>query len=544
MMRGAADTPLRANTAPAIAALIGEAEQLERQLRRDEARRRYEAALHLGPHPDPRSAALLLRRVARTYVDEAQFEVALDCLEAALACAEASGDAAGAAQAVNLMAIVRQGMGRLDEAVALYERARDAALHCGEESLVAMVDQNLGTIAAIRGDVGRAIAHYRSSLSAHRRRGLDANSARLLNNLGLLYATLRRWEAAVSAYDQALAIFASAADVSGQLGITVNKAALCIARQQWEQARELCETVLALASDHPSAEWIGEAHKHLGVVHRELGRAKTAEEHFELAQRLAQARHDLLLSAETAREHAELCWREGRHRDTLWQLNAASRAFSHLRARSELADIERRNAELERRFLEIVRKWGESIESKDRYTQGHCERVADIACALARVAGVEEPAMFWLRVGALLHDVGKLVVPSEILNKVGGLSPQEWRLMRQHPIAGVELLHGIDFPWDVRPMIRSHHERWDGGGYPDALTGEAIPVSARILCLADVYDALTTARSYRGPLSHERAVEIMRSEGGRMFDPALLARFLAEVAPRLRSADPAAANAA
>jgi putative nucleotidyltransferase with HDIG domain len=534
---GAPGSRPRADTAAALASLIAEAEQLERQLRRDDARRRYEAALQLAAHADPRSPALLLRRVARTYVDEAQFEVAMDCLDAAIACAEAGDDVAGAAQAVNLMAIAQQGLGRLDEAVALYQRARDAAFQCGDDSLVAMVDQNLGTIAAIRGEVGRAIAYYRSSLGVYRRRGLDANSARLLNNLGMLYASLRRWEAAANAYDQALAIFASAGDVSGQLGITVNKAALCIARQQWEQARELCETVLALAADHPSAEWIGEAHKHVGVVHRELGRADIAEEHFQLAQRLAQARHDLLLSAETAREHAELCWREGRHRDTLWHLNAASRAFAQLRARRELADIERRNAELERRFLEIVRKWGESIESKDRYTQGHCERVADIACALARVAGVDERTMFWLRVGALLHDVGKLIVPSEILNKAGGLSHDEWQLMRRHPIAGVELLHGIDFPWDVRPMIRSHHERWDGGGYPDGLAAEAIPFSARILCLADVYDALTTARSYRGPLSPERALEIMRREAGRMFDPALLARFLADVAPGLTSVD-------
>ena len=530
----------RADAAPAIASLIAEAEQLERQLRRDEARRRYEAALHLPAHPDACRATLLLRRVARTYIDEAHFEEALDCLDAAVACAEAGGDGAGVTHAVNLMAVAHQGMGRLDEAVGLYQRARDAALRCGDDGLVAMVDQNLGTVAAIQGEVARAIAHYRASLSVHRRRGLDANSARLLNNLGLLYATLRRWEAAANAYDQALAIFAAAGDVSGQLGVAVNKAALSIARQQWEQARELCSTVLALSAAHPSAEWIGEAHKHMGVVHRELGRPNLAEEHFDIAQRLAAARHDLVLSAETAREQAELCWREGRHRDTLWHLNTASRAFAQLRARRELADIERRNAELERRFLEIVHKWGESIESKDRYTQGHCERVADIACALGRIAGIDERTMFWLRVGALLHDVGKLIIPSHILNKPGALSPEEWQLMRQHPIAGIELLHGIDFPWDVRPMIRSHHERWDGRGYPDGLAGEAIPLSARILCIADVYDALTTTRSYRAPLSSARAVEIMAREAGAIFDPALLARFVQSVAPRLASRSVAA----
>ena len=127
--------------------------------------------------------------------------------------------------------------------------------------------------------------------------------------------------------------------------------------------------------------------------------------------------------------------------------------------------------------------------------------------------------MFWFRVGALLHDVGKIDIPAEILNKPGRLSAEEWALMRSHPEAGVELLTGIDFPEDVVPVILSHHEKWDGTGYPHGLAGDAIPLVARILGFADAYDALTTARSYKAGLPHERAMEIIRTMPGRTSTP-------------------------
>jgi diguanylate cyclase (GGDEF)-like protein/putative nucleotidyltransferase with HDIG domain len=152
-------------------------------------------------------------------------------------------------------------------------------------------------------------------------------------------------------------------------------------------------------------------------------------------------------------------------------------------------------------------------------------RVADLACAIAARCGFEGQTLFWFRIGALLHDVGKLVVPSEILNKAGKLDPAEWELMRSHPSAGVDVLAGVDFPWDVRPIIESHHERWDGKGYPHGLAGEDIPLSARILAVADVYDALTSVRSYKRAFSHDEAVAIMRDDVGRMFDPDVFAQF-------------------
>jgi putative nucleotidyltransferase with HDIG domain len=145
---------------------------------------------------------------------------------------------------------------------------------------------------------------------------------------------------------------------------------------------------------------------------------------------------------------------------------------------------------------------------------------------------MEEHRLFWFRVGALLHDVGKIAVSPDILNKPGRLTSEEWALMRSHPEAGVELLRGIEFPEDVLPIVLHHHEKWDGTGYPHGLAGEAIPVSARILGIADVYDALTTDRSYKPGMPHHEAVATMREGSGTHFDPVLFAEFEAVLAER------------
>src|SRR5260221_52485 len=125
----------------------------------------------------------------------------------------------------------------------------------------------------------------------------------------------------------------------------------------------------------------------------------------------------------------------------------------------------------------------------------------------------------------MLHDVGKLVIATEVLNKPGPLTPIEWELVKQHPVHGAEMLADVDFPWDVRPIVESHHERWDGEGYPHGLVGEEIPLTARILCIADVYDALTSQRSYKRPLSHQEALDVMRHDVGHQFDPGLFPAF-------------------
>jgi HD-GYP domain-containing protein (c-di-GMP phosphodiesterase class II) len=151
--------------------------------------------------------------------------------------------------------------------------------------------------------------------------------------------------------------------------------------------------------------------KHLGVVARETGHLTVAERHFDRADALARERQNVLLQAEVARERSDLLTRQGRFRETVQNLNRAHRLFGALRATHDLRDINRRTLRVESTFLDVVRQWGESIESKDAYTQGHCVRVADLGCAIARRLGWDDHKLFWFRVGALLQTWARSTSP-------------------------------------------------------------------------------------------------------------------------------------
>jgi len=507
-------------------ALVEAARAAERHGAREEARALYERALYLLRGPDQaKLASALLRWVARSHQVDANFDAALDCLEAALAVAEASGCAAEVGHALNVQASVRVQQGRLDEAERLYQEARACALRAGDARLSAMTAQNLGVIANVHGDVRQAVGHYQASLAEYRALGLARDVSVALNNLGKAYTQLERWAEAEAAYGEAVEICTVLGDLSTLITLHINVAELWLARGDYERAQQSCDRAAALARETGDGHAEGEAEKVYGVVARETGDHEAAERFLAHAEQIAEERQHMLLLADVVRERAALHARQGRNRDTLQCLNRAHRLYSQLRARRALAAIDRETTRLEHDFLEVVQRWGASIESKDQYTQGHCERVADVACALAAKAGLDGPSLFWFRIGALLHDVGKLVIPTDVLNKTGRLTDEEWAIVKRHPIAGVEMLAEIDFPWDVRPIVESHHERWDGAGYPHGLRGEAIPLEARILCIADVYDALTSDRSYKAAFGHEDAMQVMRLDVGRVFDPALFPLF-------------------
>ncbi len=173
-------------------------------------------------------------------------------------------------------------------------------------------------------------------------------------------------------------------------------------------------------------------------------------------------------------------------------------------------------------YLSIIEALALAIDAKDRTTQRHIRRVQAYAVELGKILGITDAELEALKAGSLLHDVGKLAVPEHILCKPGPLTPEETEKMRIHPKIGVEILETINFPFPLTEVVRSHHEKWDGTGYPDRLKGEEIPITARILSVADCYDALTSDRPYRKPLGREEALRYVRGEAGTSFDPAVV----------------------
>jgi len=178
-----------------------------------------------------------------------------------------------------------------------------------------------------------------------------------------------------------------------------------------------------------------------------------------------------------------------------------------------------------RQFMETVIAWAEAIEKKDPYTGGHVRRVTSYSVLLGREMGLGRAELEDLWLAATLHDVGKIFVRDAVLGKPAALDPEETELMRRHPVDGAEILSGVSDLRRVLPGVRSHHERLDGQGYPDGLSGDEIPLVARIIAVADTYDAMTTSRPYRRGLAAERAAAEIVAGAGTQFCPRVVAAF-------------------
>jgi putative two-component system response regulator len=197
--------------------------------------------------------------------------------------------------------------------------------------------------------------------------------------------------------------------------------------------------------------------------------------------------------------------------------------------------VEERTAKLQHALLVIkkghldsVMALAGAIDAKDPYTRGHSDRVRKMSVRIGMKMGFSEEKLENLVFGALLHDIGKIGIRDEILQKKGQLSPEEYQYVQQHPLIGVKIVEGINFFKDKIPMIRNHHEHYDGNGYPDGLTGEVIPLEARIIAVPDAFDAMTSLRPHRRAMPIEDVLLEMEKGKGKQFDPRVLEIFLKE----------------
>ena len=192
------------------------------------------------------------------------------------------------------------------------------------------------------------------------------------------------------------------------------------------------------------------------------------------------------------------------------------------------ADLRRAYGMLKKAHLDSVKILVEAIDAKDPYTRGHSDRVRKWSVALAEKLGFSEKRLESLEFGALLHDVGMIGIKDEVLRKQGPLNPMEYEHIQEHPLIGVKIVEGGSFFKDEIPMIRHHHERFDGSGYPDGLVGKSIPLEARIISIADAFDAMSSLRPYRREMSQEDALVEMEKGKGKQFDPKILEIFIKE----------------
>ncbi len=202
-------------------------------------------------------------------------------------------------------------------------------------------------------------------------------------------------------------------------------------------------------------------------------------------------------------------------------INLALRSWT-----GRIEDAEQHVAALDKLYLSTIGALSTAIEAKDGVTSSHIHRVQHYAMGLAKAVGnLDEQTLKAIQAAALLHDTGKLAVPERILNKPGKLTPAEFETMKLHVDAGADILSSIDFPYPVVPIVRAHHENWDGTGYPNGLKGVDIPIGARVLSVVDCYDALTSDRPYRPAMNDDEALAIIRARRGTMYDPVVVDTF-------------------
>ncbi|HET60485.1 MAG TPA: GAF domain-containing protein, partial [Chloroflexi bacterium] len=195
----------------------------------------------------------------------------------------------------------------------------------------------------------------------------------------------------------------------------------------------------------------------------------------------------------------------------------------------ELFDgLQHSNEELRQAYDATIEGWSRAMDLRDRETEGHTQRVTVLTCRIAKEHfHFDDEALVWMRRGALLHDIGKLGVPDNILLKEGPLTLEEWVIMKTHPHMAYEMIKSIDYLQNAVDIPHFHHEKWDGSGYPHGLAGEAIPLAARIFAVVDVWDALTSDRPYRKAWREEDALQFIREQSGKHFDPTVVEAFFA-----------------
>ena len=486
--------------------LLSEARRQDRTQPLEAAMAAYELAIaEAEREPAPAVLAEALRRLAilRGRADQAEDARAL-CRHS-VQVARQIGDPLLEAEALNTL-------GGLELTTGLLQDARDAflfALACARDNreVKARVEQNLGILANIEGNFDEAVRWYERSLEACREGADEHGCAIAYHNLGMVSADREAWRAAEDYFRQSREIAGRTSDPYLAALCLVNQAEVDVARQRYENALQGAEAALSVFDQLGVRGATAGAYRVMGMAYRETGRPTLAESYLHSSITLAAGSGSALNEAESARELALLYVETGRNKEALTLLNTAHRLFRRVNARPEVVYVAGKVLELEAAYRAVVRAWAHSIEGCDDSTFGHCERVAQTAVAVGRALGLDDAAETTILLGAYLHDIGNLRVPHEILTKAGPLTPEERAIARMHPIWGLELLAGVEFPWDIKAIIRWHHERLDGSGYPDRLKGDEIPIEAQVVGICEAYDALTARPGGQRALPAAEAIQ-------------------------------------
>lgn len=403
-------------------------------------------------------------------------------------------------------------------AIHLMRSAHTIIRALGDIHLEASATLNLGTFHLEEGQLDQAQTYLEASLDICQRVRDQFGELGALNSLGNLYEKTGQSLLAYVTYHDALTIAVEIGSTQGELDARLNLGRFYLQAQNFEEARLQLQRALNLAEQTRSAREEATAHELFSTLHKQRGEYEQALLHSEALRRIERE----LFNAERDRQTRNLSLQ--------FEVERAQREADAYRLRTELehaarqlaeSQVEERTAELARAQHEVVSRLAVAAEYRDGTTGDHTRRVGLMSAALARALGWSEARADLLGIAARLHDVGKMGIPDSILLKRGSLKPCEVSQMQTHTLIGATILSGghSELLQLSEEIALTHHERWDGSGYPRCLAGAQIPLSGRIVAVADVYDALVHVRPYKRAWTHEEALGELVAQAGRHFDP-------------------------
>ncbi|MBU1319543.1 MAG: tetratricopeptide repeat protein [candidate division Zixibacteria bacterium] len=465
-------------------------------------------------------------QIGQLLCKQGDYDRALGYIQRAIGVYRRIEDKTGMCKALRNLGVIYIELGELEEAEMTYQEAIAVAQEIGDLILYADLVNNLGSIMNMRGDCERALELFHKSLEVYTSQNEIRKSAYTKNNVAITLAEKGMNDEAFTFFREAHEIATQIKDASLTLIVDINLADLYLKRGTPDKAKEHCQRAESyLIESNLTNSHLVEIKKIAGKIACYDSDYDSALESFDEAYDLSRQIGARFLEADVLLERGTLLSTVGRHFDALSDLESSYQIYNNLKAEGKREKTEGIIGSIEVLYLEIFDSMANEVDLKDKYTKGHSDRVASLALLLAKELGLHSGMLKTIVAGALLHDIGKIGVEDNILKKPGKLSESEFAFIKRHSELGVELLRGKEFPWDVKPLILHHHEKFDGRGYPLGLKGEDIPLGARIICVADVFDALTSDRIYRSAFEPQKALEMMAEESGSSFDPVVLRCF-------------------
>jgi len=466
-------------------------------------------------------------QIGQILAKKGDHERALGYLQRAIGSYRRGHDKTGLCKALRNLGVVYVELGDFDEAEISYTEAIAIANTIEDKILYADLINNLGAIMNMKGNWTRALEMYKESLEIYKAQNEIRKEAYAKNNIGITLTERQKDNDAFVYFLQALEIATKINDSSLRLIVDINLADLYLKRGSLTNAREH----LYAAQDYFKKSKLVNTHfvetkiiaGKIAATEDDFG---TAENSFNESLALSREIGSKFHEAEVLMERGKLLRTSKKHFEALSDLENSYQIYKNIKADGRKEMTEKVINSIEHLYLEIFNSLGKQVDQKDSYTKGHSDRVASLALLLAKEMKLPMHMLKTVVAAGLLHDIGKIRIADEILKKPGKLTDDEFTEIKKHPEYGVEMLRGMEFPWDIGPLILHHHERINGQGYPHKIKGEDIPLGARILCVADVFEALTSNRTYRGAYTTTEALKIMRKESGTTFDPVILKSFI------------------